>query len=387
MAILQALYIIAPLIIAGVVHSIVIKNNFFAELKMPIDSGRLIAGKPVFGENKTWRGFFITISISIVIVGLQTILYAQPFFAKISVINYQNINWLILGSLLGCAYNIAELPNSFIKRRLSIESGRFSRRGFLVQYLIDQADSSLGVVLVLFLFYQLQWNFLVYVFLIGTLVHIFIDQLLYFFHVKHWNLPESPFVFYKATGSQIFIWPICTLVLRLIFRGDVSSELKLPNKNGAKYIVTANHQSMLDPFVLTAAIPLKIFIKLLPFRYMTANQYVENGHSKWPLKILGSFPAFKTEKEDYGLKRADQILNSGQTLFIFPEGGRTLASDSKPKPGIALLASEPDTYIIPILIQWSKKSFLRKVKISVGQAYEGRNHSAEAIMKSVYDLS
>lgn len=387
MIIWQVLYLISPLILAGIIHSIVIKKNLLSVLRQPIDRGKLFQNKEIFGKNKTWRGILITVAVSICVVAIQKYLYSKDIFVALSIIDYQNTNWLQFGFLLGIAYSIAELPNSFIKRRIGIEAGKINQQKFLLQYLIDQIDSSIGVIFMLFFFYNIQWKALIAIFLIGTLIHIIIDQLLFFFRVKSWGTYESPTTFYTVYLSQLLIWPILEFLLRIVFRGTVIDKLELPNKKEAHYIVVANHQSMLDPFMLTVAISGKTLVRLLPFRYMTANSYVERGISGWSLKCLGAFPAFPTHTEIYGLEKGARILDLGQTLCMFPEGKRTLAKASPPKPGIAQLANLPGTYIIPILIEWSQAFPVRKLKITVGKAYEGIGHPAEAILASIYTLS
>jgi 1-acyl-sn-glycerol-3-phosphate acyltransferase len=387
MIIWQVLYLVSPLILAGIVHSIAIKKDLFSALRQPIDGGKLFQNKEIFGKNKTWRGILITVVVSICVVAIQKFLYSKNIFVAFSLINYQNIGWLQFGFLLGIAYSIAELPNSFIKRRIGIKAGEINQQKFLLQYLIDQIDSSIGVVLVLFFFYSLQWKTLIAIFLIGTLVHIIIDQLLFFFRVKSWNTIEPPTTFYTIYLSQLLIWPILEFLLRIVFRGIVIDNLILPNRKDIRYIVVANHQSVLDPFMLTVAISGRTLVRILPFRYMTANSYIERGLSGWLLKCLGAFPAFQTNTEAYGLEKGAQVLDLGQTLCMFPEGKRTLTKASPPKPGIAQLANLPNIYIIPILIEWSRAFPVRKLKITVGKAYTGMGYSAEAILASVYALS
>lgn len=57
------------------------------------------------------------------------------------------MNALAWGILLGTGYIAGELPNSFIKRQLKIESGETTQGGLgkLFQF-VDQVDSFFGVV-------------------------------------------------------------------------------------------------------------------------------------------------------------------------------------------------------------------------------------------------
>ena len=164
MIVAHALYLIAPVVAAGVVHSFVIKRNAFAALAVPLDGGRKFQGEPLFGENKTWRGLAVMVGVSTLVavaIGLSP----------------------ALGACLGAAYSLAELPNSFVKRRLGIPPGGRSWRGAAVQYVADQGDSAAGCTLAL-LPYAGSAALLVTVFLLGFVIHAAVDALLYLFGVK-----------------------------------------------------------------------------------------------------------------------------------------------------------------------------------------------------------
>lgn len=156
MIVAHALYLIAPAVIAGCVHALVIKRDAFSRLAVPLDSG-----SDVFGENKTWRGVVVMVVVSTAAaaaIGLP----------------------LALGACLGAAYSLAELPNSFVKRRLGIASGA---RASAIQYVADQGDSAAGCTLALIPFVD-GAALLGTVFVVGFAVHAAVDVLLYVFGVK-----------------------------------------------------------------------------------------------------------------------------------------------------------------------------------------------------------
>ena len=163
MIVAHALYLIAPVVMAGVIHAVVIKRDAFTLLAKPLDGGRLFRGVALFGKNKTWRGAAVMIAAS---TGLAATIGLPP----------------LLGTALGSAYSLAELPNSFVKRRLGIAPGSRASRGAL-QYLADQGDSVLGCTLALLLFVD-NSALLATVFAMGFVLHGTIDALLYVFGVK-----------------------------------------------------------------------------------------------------------------------------------------------------------------------------------------------------------
>lgn len=155
-------------------------------MQVPMDGGRnLWDGKRIFGDNKTWKGFLGYVILNIICMvlwgfackGLSIEAYNYFYQASANTL-YHN---LLIGFLLGLAYAVFELPNSFIKRRLGIVPGK-SLSGFWKVFFVffDQADSVFGCVLVVCLFAPMSVGFyLLYVF-VGAITHIVINMLLYF---------------------------------------------------------------------------------------------------------------------------------------------------------------------------------------------------------------
>jgi len=93
--------------------------------------------KKMFGENKTWRGFFFGILTAIIIASVQKIVYLHTNYS--AGINYNLINTVLLGSLLGFGALFGDLIKSFIKRKIGIKPGK----SFI---LFDQIDWILGAL-------------------------------------------------------------------------------------------------------------------------------------------------------------------------------------------------------------------------------------------------
>jgi len=96
---------------------------------LPLDLGRkFLDGKPIFGKNKTFRGFFSGLIIGTVAGFAEAAVFQE----------YQSISYfgflLSLGALLG------DLTGAFIKRRLGIPPG-----GLLP--VVDQMDFVVGALI------------------------------------------------------------------------------------------------------------------------------------------------------------------------------------------------------------------------------------------------
>ncbi|HAA43086.1 MAG TPA: CDP-archaeol synthase [Ruminiclostridium sp.] len=175
-----------PVILAGIFNMIWCKAPIFNFMKKPIDGGMCIwDGKRLFGDNKTWKGFFgmmlggtfLTIIWGL-ICGTNEFFEVNNFMyaTRENTIGYNGI----MGLSLGFVYAVFELPNSFIKRRVGITPGK-TAEGFkkVIFMFIDQIDSILGCVLVVNMVYKMPlWFYFFYV-LMGAVTHIVINILLY----------------------------------------------------------------------------------------------------------------------------------------------------------------------------------------------------------------
>ncbi len=177
---------LVPVIFAGIFNMAWCKSNLLKTAKKPIDNGKCLSdGKRVFGDNKTWKGligYVILNSIFSVLWGFICSISNIENFDFFYIYHTNTILFNILvGFLLGTAYSIFELPNSFLKRRLDITPGK-TISGFLKIFFVflDQADSIFGCAIVVWLFYDLGiTKYLLYV-IVGAATHIILNMLLYF---------------------------------------------------------------------------------------------------------------------------------------------------------------------------------------------------------------
>lgn len=179
-----------PVIIGGILNMIFTKSPLYQKLKTPIDGNlHLKDGKRLFGDNKTWIGFFS------MIVFCSLVQLAEGKVLDITGMSDRNEFYLcnentilyniIIGSLLGFAYMLFELPNSFIKRRLDIPAGKTIKGGRgIFFFLFDQIDSLIGVMLILYIVSEISVaKYLLYV-LFGGFTHISVNTVLYAFKIR-----------------------------------------------------------------------------------------------------------------------------------------------------------------------------------------------------------
>lgn len=145
------LYLLLPLLGGAVVHGLCMKYGCFVALARPIDAGRQLHGRPLFGHSKTWRGpVAVAAGAAIVYTAQRELLHALPAFRALELVDYTQLPGPWFGAAAGAVAELFELPNSFAKRRLGIEPGGTAARGpfALLFYLWDQLDLLLGYWLV-----------------------------------------------------------------------------------------------------------------------------------------------------------------------------------------------------------------------------------------------
>jgi CDP-diglyceride synthetase len=174
----QLLFLIAILVCAGAMNMVFVKAPLLSSLSRPMDRGiRFRDGKRFLGDNKTWKGFVGMIAITAICLAAAGWLATNlPIFQQLSLIPFHEfesplIAWFF-GALWGLAYVLAELPNSFLKRRLDIAPGENARgvKGFFF-LVLDQADSVIGCVVVLPLFSSITWLDAIVLIVLGSLIH------------------------------------------------------------------------------------------------------------------------------------------------------------------------------------------------------------------------
>jgi hypothetical protein len=178
-------WMITPVLVAGLGQVVVLKTGLLPRMAVPLDGGLHWRGKPLLGTRKTWRGVFIMTTLSALVAAAQAdAARRSKRLRAFSPFDYDRINPWLLGVALGLGYCLAELPNSFVKRRLDIApAGRANRFAWL-QYLVDQSDSVAGCLVALRFFYKPSRLETSLAFATGLVLHVGVDQLMHALGVK-----------------------------------------------------------------------------------------------------------------------------------------------------------------------------------------------------------
>lgn len=144
--------------------------------------------------------------------------------------------------------------------------------------------------------------------------------------------------------------------LAWIYRVEVSDRDRIPASGPV--ILVANHESLLDPWLLGVATP-------RPIRYMAKAELWNYPVLRSLMEWFGTFPVSRGAGDREAVGRAAELLEQGQVLGMFPQG-TCLPYRHRPwLRGAARLALSTGTTIVPVCIVGSERA-LRPAKFKVG---------------------
>jgi len=177
----QIVFLILPVLLAGITFFILRRNKLTEVLNFPLDCYLKVNNKRLFGQNKTVKGP--------VLMGLFTMLYGlvlYGFFKDFLDGNFSVSGMAIFFFTVGVVYCLGELPNSFVKRQLMIPPGESPRAGAKRYFFIlaDTFDSILAIVPLYLFFFGIKVKVAFYAFFVGGIIHFLTDVLLKKIKVK-----------------------------------------------------------------------------------------------------------------------------------------------------------------------------------------------------------
>jgi len=139
--------------------------------------------------------------------------------------------------------------------------------------------------------------------------------------------------------SQAVLW----LWFRLGFGLHVEGREHVPPHG--PFILASNHLSFLDPPLLGAACPRRL-------GFMARDTLFAHGLLGAYLRSVHVMPVKRGESDIGAVREALRRLRAGETVAIFPEGGRQLSGQiGQAKRGVGLLAEAAQVPVVPVLVQ------------------------------------
>ncbi len=134
----------------------------------------------------------------------------------------------------------------------------------------------------------------------------------------------------------------------------------LPEKG--PYLICPNHQSYVDGFLLSAALPFRIHRNMF---IVGSSEYFETRVTRWFARMVRLIPVDPDTNLLRAMRVGAQGLRDGRILMLFPEGERSIDREIKRfKKGAAILSSNIGAPVVPIAIEgaydvWPRTGSLR----------------------------
>lgn len=114
-------------------------------------------------------------------------------------------------------------------------------------------------------------------------------------------------------------------------------------------ILVANHQSLLDPLALMAAMPREI-------TFLAAAYLFRLPVVGLVIRAVGAMPVRGEEGDLRSLRKSLALLREGKAIGLFPEGGVSRPGELRPfMPGWAYLALKSGAPVVPVILYGSSK--------------------------------
>lgn len=114
-------------------------------------------------------------------------------------------------------------------------------------------------------------------------------------------------------------------------------------------MVVSNHLHNADPIVLSIVLP-------RPVHFMAKKETFANPIISAIIRRVGAFPIDRGKADRGAIKRAEQTLDQGIPVLMFPEGTRSRSLVLQPAHrGAALIAQRRDVPIVPIAITGTER--------------------------------
>jgi long-chain acyl-CoA synthetase len=135
-------------------------------------------------------------------------------------------------------------------------------------------------------------------------------------------------------------------VSRLGMRIEADGRERLPASG--PYLISPNHQSYLDVFILVGVLPYRLFRQLF---FVGASEYFQSGLTRWLARQLNVVPVDPDASLIPAMQAGAAGLRRGRILVLFPEGERSIDGTVKPfKKGAGILAEHLQVPIVPVAI-------------------------------------
>lgn len=169
------------------------------------------------------------------------------------------------------------------------------------------------------------------------------------------------------------LYKICKLIysslLKVLYRPTAIGVENIPEEGPV--IFAGNHRHAFDPVVVMTHTKRTV-------HYM-AKESLFKGFHGWIFKQIGLIKVYRTRNNPEAIESAVELLKSGGTLGIFPEGTRNKTEEPllRFKHGAVTIAKQANSKIVPFAIKGEYKFFRKKLIIEFGKPVDVRDMELE----------
>jgi long-chain acyl-CoA synthetase len=177
----------------------------------------------------------------------------------------------------------------------------------------------------------------------------------------------------QGTFTKTFIFlalSILMIIGKVLFRLEVKGIENIP---ALPCIITPNHASNIDGFVIGTVVPIKFYMNLY---FLGFQKYFSNWFTSRFARLAHVIPIDPEMHLKKALLISGYVLKEGKAICLFPEGGRTFDGKLLPfKKGVGILSMELDAPLVPTLIEGTFEVLPRgairpklgKIKVTFGK--------------------
>ena len=155
----------------------------------------------------------------------------------------------------------------------------------------------------------------------------------------------------KQNAMYKVLRPIAKFLVWFVFKTKVYGLENIPEKGG--FILASNHITAIDPVFMVAKCPREL-------HFMGKAELFQKGFTRWFLTGMNGFPVQRRGVDMKAMRYAQALLKKDHVLGIFPEGTRSKTCvPQSPKAGVALIAKETQSDVVPVSIYFSEKPHWR----------------------------
>ena len=161
------------------------------------------------------------------------------------------------------------------------------------------------------------------------------------------NDPRLGWLLRKRTIAAPVLFVLLRIARLLLVRVRIQGLDRLPASG--PYIITPNHQSYVDPFILCGVLPYRVFRDLF---FVGAVEYFETPFTRWVAHTANLVPEDPDSNLIPAMKAGAFGLSHGKILMLFPEGERSIDGTVKKfKKGAPILAQHLGVPVVPVALK------------------------------------